>query len=558
MKEIRNVNEPLTATDESRAIEGYALVFDSESVDLGGFREIIHRSALQGVIEHSDVLCLLDHNQQRGVLARSRSGVGSLTLTVDDRGLKYRFEAPRTPLGDEVLEGCRRGDLSASSFSFRVKTQRWEKRSDGSILRHIDALETLYDVSPVYHPAYDATSVAIDRRGLDELIASEEQSDEKEPDDDTKGYEPSEEPEEKRGEPEQTSEEEEQAQAPEEIDTNQEKRNNMPKFLILKAVRDIVSGAGLDATAQAVDAEGRAAFAGLSKKPEGQLVIPVAEYRAEDGAGETPPAAVLATVATHGKEAVATEKLSIVGPLRSAMVLSQAGATYLTGLVGDISIPFYSGSNVGWAGEIAEASNGKGTFSDITLSPKRLTAYLDISKQFLIQDSVGAEELLRSDIIAALAEKLEKTILGAEAGDNTKPAGLFNGVSADTAAFKYGDVIDMEESLESANVTGSMVYVVNPKAKATMRKTAKDSGSGRFVMEGNEVEGVRVLSSSAVTSKGLLLGNFRELIIGQWGGLDLTIDPYTLATKSQVRIVINAFFDAKVRRPAALVKRILK
>lgn len=556
MKEIRNINEPLTATDESRAIEGYALVFDSESVDLGGFREVIHRSALQGVIEHSDVLCLLDHNQQRGVLARSRSGVGSLTLTVDEHGLKYHFEAPRTPLGDEVLEGCRRGDISASSFSFRVKTQRWEKRSDGSILRHIDALETLYDVSPVYHPAYDATSVAIDRRGLDELIASEQQSDDEVSEDDTKPEE-AEEPEEKRGEPEQTSEEEEQE--PEQTDTKQENRNNMPRFLLLKAVRDIVSGAGLDATAQAVDAEGRAAFAGLSKKPEGQLVIPVAEYRAEDGGSEaTPTTAVLATVATHGKEAVATEKLSIVGPLRAAMVLSQAGATYLTGLVGDINIPFYSGSNVGWAGEIADAANGKGTFSDITLSPRRLTAYLDISKQFLIQDSVGAEELLRSDIIVALAEKLEKTILGTEAGDTTKPAGLFNGVTADTATFKYDDVIDMEESLESANVTGSMVYVVNPKAKATMRKTAKDSGSGSFVMEGNEVEGVRVLSSSAVTSKGLLLGNFRELIIGQWGGLDLTIDPYTLATKSQVRIVINDFFDAKVRRPAALVKRILK
>lgn len=557
MKEIRNVNEPLTATDESRAIEGYALVFDSESVDLGGFREIIHRSALQGVIEHSDVLCLLDHNQQRGVLARSRSGVGSLTLTVDDHGLKYRFEAPRTPLGDEVLEGCRRGDLSASSFSFRVKTQRWEKRSDGSILRHIDALETLYDVSPVYHPAYDATSVAIDRRGLDELIASDESKDDREKESAPEGDE--EKPAE-GGEKKDTSAEErkEPDTEPEQTDTKQENRNNMPRFLLLKAVRDIVSGAGLDATAQAVDAEGRAAFAGLSKKPEGQLVIPVAEYRAEEGGGETPPTAVLATVATHGKEAVATEKLSIVGPLRSAMVLSQAGATYLTGLVGDINIPFYSGSNVGWAGEIADAANGKGTFSDITLSPRRLTAYLDISKQFLIQDSVGAEELLRSDIIAALAEKLEKTILGAEAGDNTKPAGLFNGVSADTAAFKYDDVIDMEESLESANVTGSMVYVVNPKAKATMRKTAKDSGSGRFVMEGNEVEGVRVLSSSAVTSKGLLLGNFRELIIGQWGGLDLTIDPYTLATKSQVRIVINAFFDAKVRRSAALVKRILK
>ena len=77
-------------------------------------------------------------------------------------------------------------------------------------------------------------------------------------------------------------------------------------------------------------------------------------------------------------------------------------------------------------------------------------------------------------------------------------------------------------------------------------------------MEGAEVEGIRVLSSSAVTSKGVLLGDFRELIIGQWGGIDLTIDTLTKATEGMVRIVINAYFDAKVRRSAAFQKKILK
>lgn len=266
----------------------------------------------------------------------------------------------------------------------------------------------------------------------------------------------------------------------------------------------------------------------------------------------------MAGTATKGKEAVATDKFSILGPLRSAMVLSQAGATYLTGLVGDITIPFYSGSNCGWKGEVVTADDGKGSFSEITMKPKRLTAFIDVSKQFLIQDSVGAEELLRRDIIAALAEKLEKTILGNEAGSDTKPAGIFNGVTADTANLTYADVVGLEAALENNNITGALTYVVSPAAKATLRTTAKDTGSGRFVMEGGEVEGIRVLSSSAVTSKGVLLGDFRELVIGQWGGIDLTIDTVTKATEGMVRIVINAFFDAKVRRPAAFQKKILK
>ena len=110
MKEIRNNHLEIRAiTPESRQVEGYALVFNSESNDLGGFKEIIDSRALEGVIANSDVLCLLNHNEDKGVLARCNKGNGSLELTIDDKGLKYAFEAPNTALGDELLEGLRRG-----------------------------------------------------------------------------------------------------------------------------------------------------------------------------------------------------------------------------------------------------------------------------------------------------------------------------------------------------------------------------------------------------------------------------------------------------------------
>lgn len=109
MKEVRNCNFEVRNLDkDSRTVEGYALVFNSESIDLGGFTEVIDRNALQGVLEKSDVLCLLNHNEDKGVLARYNKGVGSLTLEVDDKGLLYRFEAPKTALGEELLEGLRR------------------------------------------------------------------------------------------------------------------------------------------------------------------------------------------------------------------------------------------------------------------------------------------------------------------------------------------------------------------------------------------------------------------------------------------------------------------
>ena len=233
----------------------------------------------------------------------------------------------------------------------------------------------------------------------------------------------------------------------------------------------------------------------------------------------------------------------------------EAGANYMTGLVGNVSIPAYSGSNVGWAGEIAGASDGAGTFSEVTLEPKRITAYLDVSKQFLLQDSVSAEALLKNDIVKAISNKLEATILGDAAGSTTQPEGIFNGASeiADTS---YTTMVGLIQTLEEANVNGEIKYIVSPAIKAKLKTTSKDSGSGLFVMENGEVDGIPVLSTSAC--KGIVVGNFEDYVIGQWGGIDLTIDPYSQATNGKVRLVVNAYFDAKPRRAEAFVAKTLE
>lgn len=176
MKEIRNTNNEITPIlPESRTVSGYALVFNSDSNDLGGFTERINPDALTGVVEKSDVLCLLNHNEDKGVLARSNKGEGSLTLEIDEIGLRYSFEAPNTALGDELLEGLKRGDISTSSFAFTVGSDTWSKKEDGTYLRTINSISELFDVSPVYRAAYDATSVKVDSRGLDAIKAKEKE-----------------------------------------------------------------------------------------------------------------------------------------------------------------------------------------------------------------------------------------------------------------------------------------------------------------------------------------------------------------------------------------------
>ena len=229
----------------------------------------------------------------------------------------------------------------------------------------------------------------------------------------------------------------------------------------------------------------------------------------------------------------------------------------MTGLVGDISIPVFSGSNVGWEGEVDPAKNGTGTFAEVKLSPKRLTAFVDVSKQFLIQDSNDAEAMLKRDIVNAISEKLEATILGDEAGSPVVPEGIFYNVPVESTPVRYEDIVDMEAELELANVSGHINIIASPRAKAILKTTRMDAGSGRFVMEDGEVDGYKVYSSSAVTDKGIVLGNFNDYVIAQWGAIDLTVDPYTQAANGKIRLVINAYFDAKARRNEAFVKKVL-
>ena len=167
--EIRNISGNITrAADDSRYVEGYALVFDSRSEDLG-FYEVIDKEAIsQAMINSCDVFALLNHDDNR-VLARSKNGQGSLKLEVDDKGLHYSFDAPKTALGDELLEYLSRGEITGSSFAFYVdweddSAQSWET-VNGIKYRYIHKIQYIHDVSPVFVPAYNATSVS--KRALD-------------------------------------------------------------------------------------------------------------------------------------------------------------------------------------------------------------------------------------------------------------------------------------------------------------------------------------------------------------------------------------------------------
>lgn len=145
--------------DKSRKIEGYAAIFNSPSEPLGspgGFTEVIARGAFDNA-DLSDVRALLNHDQNI-VLARTSSN--TLTLSVDEIGLRYSFEAPDSPNGDNVLRSIERGDINQSSFAFflGVDGDEWMEDENGNTKRIIRSIRSVQDVSPVTFPAYEATT----------------------------------------------------------------------------------------------------------------------------------------------------------------------------------------------------------------------------------------------------------------------------------------------------------------------------------------------------------------------------------------------------------------
>lgn len=317
---------------------------------------------------------------------------------------------------------------------------------------------------------------------------------------------------------------------------NTDKRHMKKRFSLVRSIRNIVNNSAMNDVDAAVISEGNKEARKAGINFQGQIQLP------------SQRAAV--TVTAEGEDVVATDLFDILKPLRAKNVLSQAGAKFMSGLVGNVQVPVMSKSNVTWEGETASAKDGAGTFTHVTLSPKRLTAFVDISKQMIAQDSVDVESAIREDLVNAINSKLEETVLGATAGSTTQPAGIFATIKP-TAVADFAALVNKESDVEDANVIGECKYILSNKAKAALRSMSKGTKSTQLVYENGSVDGTVALNTSNVAGKNYVYGDFSNLAIGSWGGVDLTVDPYTKAADGMIRIVVNMYVDAQVLRTAA-------
>lgn len=244
---------------------------------------------------------------------------------------------------------------------------------------------------------------------------------------------------------------------------------------------------------------------------------------------------------------------AFVDVLRNASSVMQAGATMLTGLQGNVKIPKKSAaSSGGWFAEGSAASESEMTITSITMSPKTVGAYTDVTRQLMMQGSPDVETLIRTDLAQALALAIDLGALSGS-GSSGQPTGIRNTSGINTKDFAatnptFAEIVGMETEVAADNaLLGNLAYIINASMAGALKTTAKDSGSGQFVLQDGQINGYRAIVSNQVAAGDAYFGNFADLLIGMWGGLDILVDPYTASTTGTVRIVAMQSVDVAVR-----------
>jgi HK97 family phage major capsid protein len=266
----------------------------------------------------------------------------------------------------------------------------------------------------------------------------------------------------------------------------------------------------------------------------------------------------------YGGYLIPTEKIGFFDALYAKTVLAGLGTEYMTGLTSNVDLPgVATGASVGWATETAPASDAGAVLGQVSLRPKRLTAYQSISKALMAQTGGSVEQYLINTFIAAMAAKLENGAINGS-GSSGEPTGLLSSgttVAIDTngGALTSDLVLKLEATVTQANADkGSLHYLTNGKVRQVAKTLAYYTNSPAPIWNGDMCNGYTSAVTSNVpstltkgTSSGvcsaMIFGNFEDLIIGQFGALDVTVDPYTQAGSGEIVVTLNSYFDVGVR-----------
>tara|TARA_R110000744_G_scaffold155567_1_gene270916 strand:+ start:3945 stop:5720 length:1776 start_codon:yes stop_codon:yes gene_type:complete len=548
---------------EGLVLEGYAAVYDTQTNIGGMFNETISRGAFDDVMDN-DVRLLLNH--EGAPMARTTNG--SLVLSSDDHGLKYRANLVDTQASRDLHAMVKRGDISQSSFAFRIGEQEINDRGD----RNITKVKQLLDCSPVTYPAYETASVVARKKPVitnqlqkpqqkmaQELTLKDLQATRQEYVDAREAVKDVAERNDRDLNDADVLEMRRLAGLVEGLDRQIEvkredaaiagrtiARSSKPKgenfelaslrqnFSVARGLQAIMRGKQLTGIEAEMTQEAVREANAMGIAMKGQLSIPDSALRAGT------PGDWQAT-SGDGNEFVGTQIGSAVQALVAPTVLERAGATVLNGLTGTLQIPIVNpASTISAVSEAAAPAADSGIgLTNATLTPNRLSAFTLVTEQLLIQGGNVVESLVVNDLAAQMTQKIETSALTALAAAITNIDET--AISAQVLNNLIGSLIDKKVSLDQiAMIANGVAHGV---VSTMTGVTAVNAALNGNTILGRPYYATGLLPDGTAGNGSVIVGDFSKFAIGYWGGVDFIVNPYSLDTKQQVRISIHRHYD---------------
>ena len=576
--------------EDHMVLEGYAAVFNVET-DLGAFREVIRPGAFDDVMD-DDVRALINHDPN---LILGRTGNGTLELSTDERGLKYKVKLGDQQYARDFYESVKRGDITQSSFAFTIEEQSF---NDDRTLRSVDKVRQLLDVSPVTYPAYAAATV----QARDQQLETEDATTDEVADTNTDSqpqqtnnnmnlnemkatrakhadrYEElvnvaetenrdwtnneQEEADIAKREVERLDGKIERRQAHEEMIARQAQMGGTSvsevkeinkinrSFSLSRAVTAASFGKALEGAEAEWQQEAAKEYQMRGLQMSGQIGIPAsAMYRAggkdnfQAGSGD-------------GSGFVATQVPGVIDALRTPTMAERVGVTTINNATGNLKFPRVSAKAIATQATEVEADSGSDLeLDEVTLTPIRVAANTKYSKQLIMQGGAQVDAMISRELAAGINETVDKAVFAKVAAS----AGTI--VDKADAALEAADVFNMQKAvLEAGGDLSRCVYVAGPTGMLHL-KSATAVASVRAMVEDNSIDGYPSFFTPQLVDADagglglgtLAFGDFQlGLVLAYFGGVDLLVDPFSNAGTAQIALHINRFYDCDVRQASAI------
>ena len=320
---------------------------------------------------------------------------------------------------------------------------------------------------------------------------------------------------------------------------NEEKKGHT--FSIIRFLNGAMPGRSLDGLEAEMAAEGAKELQRSGIAPKG-LVIPAGVFqRSASGqnAGTNADGGNLVITGQHYVDEV-SERLTVF----------KMGATVLTDLVGNVDLPSVGGVTFAFVNEgVSTSSTKKAAVAKATLSPKGIRGHMAVTRDLLAQSSLNVEQILKDRIIAAEAACIDKAALAA----------IVTAATSAGTSFSFANLVAMETAINSENANrGKMGYILPTADWGLAKTTVKASGIPAFILEpGNMINGYKADFSNQFAADTPIFGNYEDLFIGRWGGVEILVDPFTMADTGEIKLQLFSYADVKVALAKSFSKLVI-